>query len=486
MLVWCVLLISGCMVGPDFKSPASPHTLSYTHQSLPNKTVSTASSGSAGQAQSFLKGKDLPGAWWETFHSKALNQLVAQGVANNPTLASAQATLKVAQETLIAERGTLLFPQLDATLSGERQRFVGSQFGLGNESNVFNLFNASFNASYILDVFGGARRQVEAYAALVDYNRYLMLGTYLTLTSNIVTTAITVASEEAQAKATQRLIEAQAVQLALMKKQFQLGGVSQLDILTQEKSLAQSQALLPPLLKQLAASKHALAVLVGVPPGDAALPHLDLDHLTLPRQLPVSLPSQLVIQRPDIQAQTALLHQASAQVGVATANLLPQITLNGGYGWSSDTAALLFNPRSVMWNMTTNFTQPIFEGGALRAARRAAIANYESVFATYRQVVLQAFSDVANALHALHDDARTFRADRGAEVASRETLSLTRKQYQLGAVSYLSVLNAETQYQTAVISRIQSETLRYNDTVALFQSLGGGWWHRPSLLEQQT
>jgi outer membrane protein TolC len=440
------------MVGPDFKSPASPHTLSYTHQSLPKKTVSTSSSGSAGQAQSFVTGKDLPGAWWEAFHSKALNQLVEQGIANSPTLASAQATLKVAQETLIAERGTLLFPQLDATLSAERQRFVGSQFGLNSESNVFNLFNASFNASYILDVFGGARRQVEAYAALVDYNRYLMLGAYLTLTSNIVTTAITVASEEAQAKATQRLIAAQAVQLEVMKKQFQLGGISQLDILTQ----------------------------------DAALPHLDLNHLILPSQLPVSLPSKWVTQRPDIQAQTALLHQASAQVGVATANLLPQITLNGGYGWSSDTASLLLNPKSVMWNMTTNFTQPIFEGGALRAARRAAIANYESVFATYRQVVLQAFSDVANALHALHDDARTFRASRSAEVASRKTLWLTRKQYQLGAVSYLSVLNAETQYQTAVISRIQSETLRYNDTVALFQSLGGGWWHRPSLLEQQS
>ncbi len=452
MFAWCALLINGCMVGPDFKSPASPHTLSYTHQSLPKKTVSTSSSGSAGQAQSFVTGKDLPGAWWEAFHSKALNQLVEQGIANSPTLASAQATLKVAQETLIAERGTLLFPQLDATLSAERQRFVGSQFGLNSESNVFNLFNASFNASYILDVFGGARRQVEAYAALVDYNRYLMLGAYLTLTSNIVTTAITVASEEAQAKATQRLIAAQAVQLEVMKKQFQLGGISQLDILTQ----------------------------------DAALPHLDLNHLILPSQLPVSLPSKWVTQRPDIQAQTALLHQASAQVGVATANLLPQITLNGGYGWSSDTASLLLNPKSVMWNMTTNFTQPIFEGGALRAARRAAIANYESVFATYRQVVLQAFSDVANALHALHDDARTFRASRSAEVASRKTLWLTRKQYQLGAVSYLSVLNAETQYQTAVISRIQSETLRYNDTVALFQSLGGGWWHRPSLLEQQS
>lgn len=472
------LVLIGCMVGPDFHSPHSPDVKSYTKTPLPKKTVSIKSAGKAGKAQHFTTAKSMLSEWWRLFHSPELNKLIHRGIAHSPSLASAQATLRAAQETLNAEVGNLMFPAVNAQIGGERQQFSDSSIGGGDNTTIFNLFNTQVNVSYTLDVFGGSRRQIEAMQAQVDYQRYVLVGTYLTLTSNIATTAITTASLRAQVRATERLIRDQANQLRIIEKQLHLGGASGETVLSQQTLLAKTRALLPPLQKSLAQSEHALAVLIGSFPGEADLPEIDLNKLNLPADLPVSLPSELVRQRPDIQASEALLHQASANVGVATANLLPQITLNANYGWAAVVPNQLFGATSKVWAWGGQLTQPIFRGGALLAQRRAAIASFQAACAQYKQTVLQSFQNVADSLQAIQDDARALRAQKQAEIAAQGSLDLARKQYKVGGVSYLTLLDAQQKYQETLINRIQAQAARYTDTVALFQSLGGGWWNR--------
>jgi NodT family efflux transporter outer membrane factor (OMF) lipoprotein len=342
---------------------------------------------------------------------------------------------------------------------------------------VFNLFNASVNVSYTLDVFGGLRRQIEALGAQVDNQQFELMAAYLSLTANIVTTAVTVASFQAQIQATHSLLSAQEKQLAIIKKQFFLGGLSRNEVLTQETLVAQTRATLPPLEKSLAQSRHALLALVGEYP-DQPLPRIQLDAIDLPRALPLSLPSMLVRQRPDVRASQALLHAASAQIGVATANLFPQVTLSGADGWQSLVLPSLINPANKIWNITADITQPIFHGGALLAQRRAAIAAYDLAAAQYKQTVIQAFQNVADTLRALETDARSLRAQRQAEISAKHSLQLITQQYRLGGVSYLDLLNAQQQYQQTKISRIKAQAIRYSDTAALFQALGGGWWNK--------
>lgn len=477
------IALSGCMVGPNFHSPAAPETKAYTASPQPKKTLSTPSVGSAGKSQYFADGQDIPAAWWTLFHSPALNDLIQTGLANSPTLAAAEATLRQTKETVNAQVGLALYPSVNASLSGERQRFSDATFGV-NHSSLFNLYNASVSVTYTLDFFGGARRGIEALQAQVDYQRFQVEAAYLTLTSNIVTTAITVASLEEQLKATHELIQAQADQLVIAKKQFHLGGISGGDVYAQESQLAQTQASLPPLEQSLAQSRHALAVLIGAFPSDAHIPDFKLNSLQLPTTLPVSLPSALAHQRPDIRASEALLHAANAQIGVATANLFPQITLNGGYGWEAASPNNLFKNHAAVWSYGSTLLQPIFQGGALRAQKRAAIDAHDAAAAQYRQTVLQAFQNVADTLRALQHDAELLHSQTNAEISARKSLDLTQKQYRLGGVSYLSLLTANKQYQQAKIGKIQAQAARYTDTAALYQALGGGWWNRQTEIKK--
>lgn len=469
--------LTACMVGPDFHSPLPPATKTYTKTPLPKKTISVANAGKSGKAQQFTMGQKIPADWWVLYHSIPLNNLITTGLNNSPNLAAAKAALRQAQETYNAQYGNLMFPAINAQFSPQRQSFSGSTIDGSVPSSVFSLYNASVNVTYTLDVFGGSRRQIEAALALVDNEYYQLYGAYITLTSNIVTTAIAVASLQSQIASTEQLIHDNLNQLTILKKQFDLGGISQTDVLSQQTLLEQTRALLPPLEKSLAQSQHALAILVGSLPSQSHLPNINLDKLTLPTRLPVSLPSSLVRQRPDIQASEALVHQASAQVGVATANLYPQITLSGDYGWSATSPNLLFHPASNVWDFGGQLLQPVFHGGALRAQKRAAIAAFEQSYQQYRQTVLSAFKDVADVLRALETDARELNAQKRAEIASRATLQLTREQFKLGAVTFINVLNAEQQYQQTVVKRIQAQAARYSDTAALFQALGGGWWN---------
>lgn len=469
--------LTACAVGPDFHQPEAPKTESYTAGPMPEKTVAAPVTG--GEAQQIVSGQNIPDEWWSLFHSKDLDQLIRQALQDSPTLAAAQATLRESQENLRAQYGTAVFPNVDAGLSARRERISGAAFGPNGNPSLFNLYNASVTVTYALDLFGGARRELESLRSAVDYQRFQLEGAYLTLTANIVTTAVKEASLRAQIAATQDIVASLDKQLEVVKSQFELGAVSRSDVLAQQTAVAQTRATLPPLEKQLAQTRHQLAVLAGKLPSEATLPEFNIDGLQLPQDLPLSLPSSLVRQRPDIRASEELLHQANAQVGVATANLFPQFTISGNYGVESNKSRDLFNGAAPsIWNLGASLTQPLFHGGELRAKRRAAIAAFDQAAAQYRETVLLAFQNVADVLRALDADARTLKAQAEAEASARDALVLAREQFRLGAVNYLSLLLAERQHQQARIGLIQAQATRYADTAALFQALGGGWWNR--------
>jgi NodT family efflux transporter outer membrane factor (OMF) lipoprotein len=475
-----ILLVSisltGCMLGPDFHSPPAPATNKFTEDPQPKPTIRTKSLGAAGKSQEFTVGADIPAEWWKLFHSEALNKLIVQGIANNPTLAAAQSTLREAQETLNAQIGSNLFPKVTASLGGERQLFNASLFGTPG-TDLFNLYNATVNVTYTIDIWGAARRQVESVTAQAEYEAFELEAAYLTLTSNIVTTAVTIASLRAQIDATNNIIKAEANSLRITKVQFKYGGVPGLSVLSQQSQLSLTQATLGPLEQSLAQAQHSMSVLIGALPSEDQIPKFDLNKITLPADLPLSLPSLLVRQRPDVRASEALLHSACAQVGVATANLLPQFTLSGAYGWQALVPSALFSKTTNTWNWGGTLLQPIFEGGALLATRRAEIAAYNVAASQYKQTVLTAFQNVADSLRALQHDAQTLRDYRASEIAALKAWKITQLQYNEGGVSYLSLITAENQYQQSIISRVQAQAARYSDTAALFQALGGGWWN---------
>lgn len=471
------------MVGPNFHSPARPKVDRFNEVPLPKKTAKTSSIKDAGKSQVYVYGKDVSSEWWYLFRSPTLNKLIDRGIANSPTITAAYAALRQAQENFNAQVGTTAFPTFNAQLGGERELFPGASLGGNFPNSLFNLFNAGVNVSYTLDVFGGLRRQIEALGAQVDYQQFELIAAYVTLTSNIVTTTVTIASLQEQIQSTRDLIVSQRQQLRILRDQFQLGGIAQGSVLTQETLVGQTLALLPPLEKSLSQNRHTLAVLVGAYP-DEVLPEVSLNSLHLPTKIPVTVPSNLVRQRPDIRASEALLHAASAQIGVATANLFPQFALSASYGWQALTPSTLFGTTTNTWNIQAQITQPLFQGGALLAKRRAAIAAYDQAFAQYKQTVLQGFQNVADALRALETDARALQATRQAELAALGALNLATNQYKLGGASYLTLLIAQQQYKQTVISRIQAQAARYTDTAALFQALGGGWWNKPWCIKE--
>lgn len=480
-------LFSGCMLGPDFTSPPGPDTKSYT-TGKPSDHITTTSSPS-GAAQSLALGKDIQGQWWRLFRSPPLTKLIEQAMKRSPNLQAALAALSEAQENATAKQGSL-FPAMDATFSEKRQQISGAQFGNPNfQAPPYNLSTASVQVAYTLDVFGGIRRQIEGFEAQAEYQRYQLEGAFLTLASNVVTTAIQEASLRAQIDATQEIIKAQSKGLDLVKQQFELGGASKSDVLLQQTTLEQTRTTLPPLQRQLAQNRHRLTVLTGELPSTGLAAEFKLSDLHLPEDLPLSLPSKLVQHRPDVRAQEALLHNASAQIGVATAKLFPDFTINANVGSIATRIGDLFVPGSAIWSVGGNLLQPVFHGGELIHKRRAAIAAYEQAAAQYRSTVLQAFQNVADTLSALEFDATGLREQDAAVQAALESLELTQMQYHIGAVSFLPLLISERNYHQARITQITAQTRRYSDTAALFQALGGGWWNRKdlsaTLIEQQ-
>jgi NodT family efflux transporter outer membrane factor (OMF) lipoprotein len=472
--------LAGCAVGPDFKSPEAPKADGYTVEKLKPETSAAKIHG--GEAQRFVSDLDIPGQWWSLYHSDGLNALIAKAIANNPTLDAAKAALVQAHESAAAARGAF-FPTLTGNVSATREKISGAQFGapsFGPSSfgaSPFSVATAELNVSYPLDVFGGIRRQVEAAEANEDYERYELVAAYITLTSNVVSAAVQEASLRAQIAATQQIIEIEADELNVLQQQLSLGGVAGGAVLAQEATLAQAKTSLPPLQKQLDQTRNQLAALAGRLPSEEIGATFDLAQLTLPQDLPLSLPSKLVEQRPDIKAADAELHQASAQVGVALANEFPQINITGSFGSVGSPAGTLLNPGLGVWSIGGSMAETIFDGATLLHKERAAVAAFDQAAAQYRSTVIGAFQDVANAIRALQADADSLAAATAAEIAANKSLALSREQYRVGAIPYTALLTAEQLAQQAAVTRAQAQAARYADTAALFQALGGGWWN---------
>jgi len=471
-----VVLVSGCMVGPDFTRPSAPAVKTYTHGPLPTSTAA-ATGVAGGDSQHFEIGADIPSQWWTLFRSPQLNQLIVDALQANPDLEAAKASLRVAQENYLASLGGL-YPSFNAGFSANRQKTSGALFGSPQAgSNIFTLYNAQAQVSYTLDLFGGTRRQIEQNRAGVDYQRFQLEGAYLTLTSNVVTTVVQIASLRTQIAANRDITDAQQKIADIVKRQLGFGGASQAQLQQQLAQLAQVQAQLPPLRKQLVQQQHLLAALTGRFPSQVAPLDISFEQLKLPQTLPVSLPSKLVEQRPDVRAAAAQLHEASAAIGVATANQLPQITISGDIGTIATQIGDLFSSGGGIWSIAGGLTQPIFDGGQLRHKKRAAVAAYDQAAAQYRGTVLTAFRNVADSLRALGIDADGLKAQLAAEQAARKSYEISQKQLKLGGINYPTLLQSELSYQQSRTALAQAQAARYSDTAALFQALGGGWWN---------
>lgn len=474
-----VLAIGGCAVGPNFRRPAAPEVSGYT--AAPLSDTNRSPGGPASEAQRFAGGSDISADWWTLFHSAPLNELIAQSLVTNPDLKAARAALSVARENVLAQRG-VFYPSVAASFSASRQRQAGT-IAPTPSSNAFqyNLFTPQVSVSYVPDVFGLNRRMVESLQAQADEVRFQMIATYTTLTSNVVVTAIQIGSVRAQIEATRQLIKLNSHMLEIVKYQADKGYASGLDLAAQDAQLAQVAATLPPLLKQEAQLHDLLAVLAGRFPSLAPAENFALTDLQLPQELPVSLPSELVAQRPDVLQAQANMHDASAKIGIAIANRLPNIELTGNAGSTALAISQLFTTGTGFWGIGAAATAPLFQGGMLLHQQRAAQAAYVQAAEQYRSTVLTAFQNVADTLAALQQDADALKAAATAAAAAKVTLDLAQRQQQTGYAGYLALLYAEQAYQQARINLVEAQASRFADTAALFQALGGGWWHRADL-----
>ncbi len=465
--------LSACAVGPNFVSPTAPATEHYTYEEQPTRTIVAAGGG-----QRFEHGAKIAADWWRLFDCPKLNAVVMLSVANNPTLQAAQAALRQSQDNLQAGYG-IFYPQLGASFEPARQQFSPARFGENTGSSTFSLYTFSTTVTYVLDVFGGERRTVESLGAQVDVQYYNTQGTYLTLSGNIVNALVAEAAYSAEIEATQQIIGFLDEQTRVTTAQAEAGVVPYANLLSIQTQLATTEATLPPLLQQLAHTRHLLATLAGRAPADWAPPRVTLAELKLPNDLPVSLPSELVRQRPDILVAEAQLHSASAQIGVATANLFPNFNLTANYGLNSTTLSTLFAGSAAFWTMGATVATPLIQGPTLWYQRKAAIDAYQQALANYREIVLAALAQVADALDALEHDAEALKAQSLALNAAAEALRLIQANYEAGTVNYLQVLIADYQYQQADLGYIQAAGQRFQDTAALFVALGGGWWNTP-------
>jgi NodT family efflux transporter outer membrane factor (OMF) lipoprotein len=439
--------------------------------------------GPAGAAQRSVTGMDIPGQWWTLFHSDQLNRLIEQTLRVNPTLTAARASLRQARENVYAQRGTY-YPQAVAALSASRNlTAVGAVSPASATGNpYYSLLGTQLSVSFVPDVFGANARAVESLDAQEANQRFQLEATYLTLTANVVSVAIQEASLRGQIAATQETIRIETELLGILRRQSQLGQAAGIDVVAQEAALAQARQALPPLEKQLAQQRDLLSALAGSLPSEAPAAQFDLASLRLPEDLPVSLPAALVQQRPDVRAAEAMLHGASAQIGVAVAARLPQLTLTSQLGNQANAASGLFAPGTNFWTLAAGLTAPLFQGGTLLHKQRAAEAAFDAATAQYRNTVFTAMQNIADTLHALTLDADTLAAAVATERATARTLEITHRQLQLGQVAYFALLTAEQSNQQARLSVVQARANRLTDTVALFQALGGGWWNRDDIV----
>ncbi len=473
-----VSIVTGCTVGPRYRPPAPPTVATYNPE--PQPTAIVRAPGRSGAAQQVDAAADVPAQWWTLFRSPQLDRMVREALENSPTLAQALAKLRQAQEEANARTGATKFPTVSGNVSVQREQVDLAAFGVPFPSPPpFSLLNGSIAVSYALDLFGGNRRLVEGLMAQADYQSWQLQGARLMLTGNVVSAAIRQAQLRSQIDLTRQMLTLQEQTVSVTERRYAAGGVSEYDVHSQRTALAQMQALLPPLKQQLDVVNHQLAILMGKTPAEADVEVLSLDGFSLPQDLPLSLPSSMVRQRPDIRAAEALLHQASANVGVATANLYPQIVLSGSGGGIGTS----FANGGDVWNVGASLAQPIFNGGALRAERRKAVAAYDEASSVYKETVLEAFREVADTLRAIEHDAQALQARSEAAAQAQSAYQIASNRYAAGGLSQVALLDAQRQQLQTALDRVTYESNRYSDSATLFQALGGGWWNeKPSTL----
>lgn len=486
----CAQILAGCAVGPQFRPPPAPHDTGYSPAPLAQTSASSAVHG--GEAQRLIASRDIDFRWWQAFQSPALNALVEQAFAANPTVTAAHAALSQAQELVDAQQG-FFYPAVDASYQAERHKVAGNNYSSsqpGIQQNGHNLttnginqplfytfHTAQLTVGFVPDVLGANRRQVESLRAQADAQRFALEATYITLAANVIAAAIQEASLRAQIAATREIVDAQTRSLGILREQLRLGFAMRIDVAAQEAALAQVAATLPALEKSLQQTRDLLRSLAGDLP-NRELGMFELDALRLPPELPLTVPAKIIEQRPDVRAAQAQLHAANAAVGVAVAAMLPQFSITGTAGGSADEIPWMFRSGGIFWSAVGNVTQPVFAGGTLLHRERAARAALKQSAAQYQDTVMSAYQNVADTLHATLSDADALAADAEAEEAAKVTYELTRRQMQAGYVSYLTLLAAETTYQQALLTRVQAQASRFGDSVALFEALGGGWWNR--------
>lgn len=463
-------LLSGCTVGPDFTSPAEPDVAVYTTTPLATKTASAPTV--LGQSQHFKEATKVNQQWWEELGSPRLNTLVQDALQASPTLLQAEATLHQAQELYAAQAGSSLYPQVAANLGAQQQRFSPSTSGLTSDAREFSLYNAGLGINYTLDLAGGNRRTLETLAAHVDYQRYQLASARLTLVSGIITTSINQANIYGQIEATKDIFQIQEEQVELTKERVRLGQAIAYEVSTLQTTLEQTRAIIPLLNTQLQQHEHRLAVLTGRAPGTRSVPAFTLAEFTLPVDLPLIVPSELVHSRPDIQAAEALLHVANAEYGVAIAQLYPQVNLSASLGLQALTADTLFNVSSTVWSLVGQLTQPLFKPG-LPAEKRAALAGLDAAAANYQSIVLESLRNVADVLRAVENDAQRLAALTAAYAAANQSFDSIKHRYELGATDYLQLLTAQQQLQQTRINLIEAQAQRLLDSTALYQAMGG-------------
>ena len=493
-----LLTVSGCAVGPDFKRPDAPTAKSYSPSgALPGATDSAPVA--AGESQRFDVKAAIPFDWWKLFRSPQINSLIERAFKANPSIAAAQAALRQASENVVAQEG-FFYPTVGASYSPSRNKLAGNMGGnspgvQGNGTIIQTYSNpagpAPFNApayydfhvaqltvGYAPDVFGLNRRQVESAEAQEEAQKLQLEAIYITLASNVVAAALQEAPLRAQIAAMERIVAINREMRALLKNQLELGDVSGVEVASQEASLAAMEQALDPLQKQLEQTRDLIRALAGNLPNQDVGEKFELASLQLPRDLPLSLPSKIVEQRPDVRAAEEQLHFASAQAGVAIANTLPQFAVTGAIGGMASTPGWMFRSGGGFFDLTANVAYTIFDGGTLRARSRAAKQALFQAGAQYRSTVIAALQNVADVLYTVQSDATALKHAAAAAQAAQTAFELTRRQYELGAVSYQAQLLAEQNYQSAVINLVQARTNRFGDTAALYQALGGGWWNR--------
>ena len=467
--------LSACAVGPNFKQPPAPATPNYGTAPMQGDIEATERDAT----QRLVANLDIPSQWWTLFQSPKLNLLVEQALKGSPDVGAAQAALRQAHE-LYSAQWTALFPTIQGGATGDRSQFPAATLTSPTTApnNTYTLFTAQLTLSYVPDIFGGTRRAVEQAKAQVESTRFQLEATYLTLSSNVVVTAVQEASLRGQIAATTRLLELQHQLTEKIRQQRALGTADDLDLLAQQALEAQTAQTLPPLEKQLGQTRDALTALLGRLPSQEPTETFALNELTLPTDLPVSVPSRLVEQRPDVRQAEENMHAASAAVGIATADMLPQFSINADVGSSALKLQKLFSPYTSFWDLGASLSETLFDAGALYHRRRAAVAALDQAGAQYRSAVILACQNVADTLRALRADADALKANDEAARAAKAAFDLAQRQKNIGTISLVAVLNAEQAYRQAELSLVQAQANRYADTAGLFQALGGGWWNR--------